>query len=284
MATLAITDAPDGRRVLALAGRLDATTVAPLWKEARAALAGASGRPVVVDAGAVDYCDGAGIALFVELQRQAGKAPLEVANLAPSFAALLAPVRRAAPLGRPGPRAAARPRDRGDRPRCDRGLARHQDPDRVHRRDHGGALLRGDAPAQRALEGRHADRRAGRRRRAADRGADLVPAGHDPRVPVGGPDEALRRRDLRRRPDRPVDAARTGPADDGDPARRPLRRRVRRRDRHHARQPGGRRADDDGPRPGALPGDAADHRGADDDAAAGAVRERRRPRRRRHSR
>jgi phospholipid/cholesterol/gamma-HCH transport system permease protein len=89
MATLAITDAPDGRRVLALAGRLDAATVAPLWKEARAALAGASGRPVVVDAGAVDYCDGAGIALFVELQRQAGKAPLEVANLAPSFAALL---------------------------------------------------------------------------------------------------------------------------------------------------------------------------------------------------
>ena len=89
MATLAITDAPDGRRVLALSGRLDAATVAPLWQEARAALAGASGRPVVVDAGAVDYCDGAGIALFVELQRQAGKAPLEVANLAPSFAALL---------------------------------------------------------------------------------------------------------------------------------------------------------------------------------------------------
>ena len=42
-----------------------------------------------------------------------------------------------------------------------------------------------------------------RRRRAADRRADLVPARHDPRVPVGGADEALRRRDLRRRPDRP---------------------------------------------------------------------------------
>ena len=34
------------------------------------------------------------------------------------------------------------------------------------------------------------------------------------------------------------------------------------------RQPGGRRADHDGPRPGALPGDAADHRRAADDAAA----------------
>ena len=37
---------------------------------------------------------------------------------------------------------------------------------------------------------------------------DLVPAGRDPRVPVGGADEAVRRRDLRRRPDRAVDAAR----------------------------------------------------------------------------
>ena len=78
------------------------------------------------------------------------------------------------------------------------------------------------APAQRALARRLAHLRARRRRRAADRRADLVPARHDPRVPVGGADEALRRRDLRRRPDRPVDAARAGAADDGDPARRPL--------------------------------------------------------------
>ena len=69
----------------------------------------------------------------------------------------------------------------------------------VHRRDLRGARVRRASPAQRALEGRVADLRAGRRRCAADRRADLVPARHDPRVPVGGADEALRRRDLRRR-------------------------------------------------------------------------------------
>jgi hypothetical protein len=38
--------------------------------------------------------------------------------------------------------------------------------------------------------------------------------------------------------------------------------RVRGRNRHDARQPGGRRADDDGPRPGALSRHAAHHRRA----------------------
>ena len=142
-------------------------------------------------------------------------------------------------------------------------------------------VLRRAASELGALEGRLAHLRTRRRRRAADRRADLVPARHDPRVPVGGADEALRRRDLRRRSDRPVDAARAGAADDGDPARRPLRRRVRRRDRHDARQPGGRRADDDGARPGPLPGDAAHHRRGADDAAAHDIFRPRRPRRRR---
>ena len=98
-----------------------------------------------------------------------------------------------------------------------------------------------------------------------------VPARADPRVPVGGADEALRRRDLRRRPDRAGDAARAGPADDRDPARGPLGRRVRRRDRHDESEPGGRRPDYDGPRPGALSGDATGHRRRADDAAADAV-------------
>ena len=51
-----------------------------------------------------------------------------------------------------------------------------RDPGRVHRRDGRGAGLRGAAIRRRALAGRVADLRARRRRRAADRRADLVPA------------------------------------------------------------------------------------------------------------
>ncbi len=88
-ATLAVTDANDGRRVLSLSGRLDADTIPSLWREARRALNDAGARPVTVDAAGVDYCDGAGVALLVDLLRQPRAAPVEVANLKPAFGALL---------------------------------------------------------------------------------------------------------------------------------------------------------------------------------------------------
>ena len=75
MASLVITDEPGGRRVVTLAGRLDAATLPTLWPEARAALAGAPAGPIVVDAAAVDYCDGAGVALFVDLLRSSARSP-----------------------------------------------------------------------------------------------------------------------------------------------------------------------------------------------------------------
>ncbi len=225
-------------------------------------------RRVVVDAAAVEHCDGAGVALFVELLRHPREPAVEVENLRP-------PTRRCSQQFDPkvldhdldpqAPRGPAVEEIGREASEVWRDITR---PGELHRRDLRGARARRAATGLGALEGRLAHLRARRRRRAADRRADLVPARDDPRVPVGGADEALRRRDLRRRPDRPRDAARAGAADDGDPARRPLRRRVRRRDRHDARQPGGRRADDDGPRPGALPGHAADHRRGADDAAA----------------
>ena len=62
MAALAINDLPDGRRVLALDGRLDSNTVRAVWSDAHRALADAPGKPVTVDAAKVDYCDGAGVA------------------------------------------------------------------------------------------------------------------------------------------------------------------------------------------------------------------------------
>ena len=89
MADLAIDDA-DGLLRLSLSGRLDASTVRDPWQRAVRAVQGARAGPVVVDAAGVDYCDGAGIALLVDLLREPRQAPIEVANLAPAFHALLA--------------------------------------------------------------------------------------------------------------------------------------------------------------------------------------------------
>ncbi|MDH5246025.1 MAG: ABC transporter permease, partial [Betaproteobacteria bacterium] len=89
MAALAINDTADGRRVLALTGRLDATTLPGLWNAARSAADEAPRRPLVIDAAGVEYCDGAGAALFVDLLRQEREGAVQVANLKPAFAALL---------------------------------------------------------------------------------------------------------------------------------------------------------------------------------------------------
>jgi len=89
MATLAVSDTGDGRRVLALSGRLDATTVRDVWKQGRRAIADAADRRILVDAGSVDYCDGAGIAMLINLMQQRKPGDVQVANLKPAFEALL---------------------------------------------------------------------------------------------------------------------------------------------------------------------------------------------------
>jgi phospholipid/cholesterol/gamma-HCH transport system permease protein len=89
MATLAVSDTPDGRRVLALSGRLDATTIRRIWDDGRRAIAAAPAQRVVVDAANVDYCDGAGIALLIDLMQQRKAGDVQVANLKPAFEALL---------------------------------------------------------------------------------------------------------------------------------------------------------------------------------------------------
>ena len=88
-AALAISDASDGGRILALSGRLDAAAVTALWDSVRRAVADVPSRPVVVDARAVDYCDGAGIALLVDLLRHPRNPRVEIANLSPAFTVLL---------------------------------------------------------------------------------------------------------------------------------------------------------------------------------------------------
>ena len=88
-AVLAVTASPDGRTILALSGRLDATTIPDVWRQALSAVQGAASGTVVVDAAGVDYCDGAGIALLVDLLRQPRASPVELANLSPAYTALL---------------------------------------------------------------------------------------------------------------------------------------------------------------------------------------------------
>ena len=88
-AVLAISDASDGGRLLSLSGRLDSESVTTIWDSVRRAVADVPARRVVVDAGGVDYCDGAGIALFVDLLRHPREPQVEIANLKPAFEVLL---------------------------------------------------------------------------------------------------------------------------------------------------------------------------------------------------
>jgi len=90
-ASMTVVDAADGARELRLAGRLDAYTIAGVWGEARAALAAAPARRVVVDGTNVAYCDGGGVAMLVDLLRQTRAPGAEVAvrGLRPEFQTLL---------------------------------------------------------------------------------------------------------------------------------------------------------------------------------------------------
>jgi len=88
-AALVVSDLPDGRRKLALSGRLDAATLPAVWDQARRAVAEFPSRAIVVDAVAVDYCDGIGAALFVDLLRHEREGAIDVVNLKPAYRTLL---------------------------------------------------------------------------------------------------------------------------------------------------------------------------------------------------
>ena len=79
---------PEGNAaVLRLSGRLDAYSVGPLWNSALAALESRTSVPLIIDAAGVEYCDGAGIALLVNLLRRprAAGAEVSVRNLRSPF-------------------------------------------------------------------------------------------------------------------------------------------------------------------------------------------------------
>ena len=89
-ASLAVSDV-DGKRELRLAGRLDAYSIAGVWPDARAALDAAPNMPVLIETSRVEYCDGGGIAMLVDLLRQPRRpeAQVSVVGLKPPFQTLL---------------------------------------------------------------------------------------------------------------------------------------------------------------------------------------------------
>jgi len=81
----------DGLFKLVLSGRLDSTTTGQVWSGATDSLRRSRAPRVEVDASGIDYCDGAGIALFVQLRRlqKNSGGSFQITGLRQEFAALL---------------------------------------------------------------------------------------------------------------------------------------------------------------------------------------------------
>ena len=81
----------NGLLKLAIDGRLDADSTGRVWRESTRLVATARAATVNLDASAMDYCDGSGIALLIQLGRLQHKAggKLEIHGLRPEFQELL---------------------------------------------------------------------------------------------------------------------------------------------------------------------------------------------------
>ena len=80
-----------GNVTITIVGRLDSASTSSIWQKAMDALEEASSKSVVVDTSGVDYCDGTGIGLLVELtlrQRKAG-GELKITGLRTEFQRLM---------------------------------------------------------------------------------------------------------------------------------------------------------------------------------------------------
>lgn len=77
-----------GALTLLLKGHLDAETTGTVWRQAFKALDDARSPLRTLDASGLEYCDGAGIGLLVELRRRGGEA-VEIRGLADRFRTLL---------------------------------------------------------------------------------------------------------------------------------------------------------------------------------------------------
>ena len=87
MTELRVEETRDGMVVFAIEGRLDSANTGKIWRSATDLVRGAG--TVILDASRVEYCDGSGIALLVNLRNQARKAggSFEIRGLRPGVSA-----------------------------------------------------------------------------------------------------------------------------------------------------------------------------------------------------
>lgn len=81
----------EGELRIRLSGRLGVETVAAIWEKAVAEIVEGRPRRVQVEAGEVEYCDGAGLGMLVEMRRRVEQmgGELEIRGLAPDYERLL---------------------------------------------------------------------------------------------------------------------------------------------------------------------------------------------------
>ncbi len=81
----------EGNLRLIIQGRLDVESTTPLWSQALKKLAETKPETLVVDANAIDYCDGTGIGLLLELRRtqQENNRRIQIEGLKPEFEQLM---------------------------------------------------------------------------------------------------------------------------------------------------------------------------------------------------
>ncbi len=84
-------DTPLPTATIQLSGRLDAQTVPVLWTDALNTLARNPGAPMVFEASGIAYCDGAGLAMLLDLRRRprAAGAEVRIQNLPAAVQTLL---------------------------------------------------------------------------------------------------------------------------------------------------------------------------------------------------
>jgi phospholipid/cholesterol/gamma-HCH transport system permease protein len=80
----------EGLFKLILTGQLDASTTGTVWRRAETTVTEAKAKEVLVDASGIDYCDGAGVALFVHLRNLQDKSggTFQIHGLRPEFSSL----------------------------------------------------------------------------------------------------------------------------------------------------------------------------------------------------
>jgi phospholipid/cholesterol/gamma-HCH transport system permease protein len=98
----------EGKFRLVIKGRLDADGISALWPQAVEKVSELRPDILEVDAGAVEYCDGAGIGLLLELKRQqqASGGRVQIVGLRPEFARLME-LFDPGPAGQPEPQPAS---------------------------------------------------------------------------------------------------------------------------------------------------------------------------------